>query len=194
MKKIIMTICASAFVLLGAQGVQAQTTHNVVSGDTLYLLGQKYGVSVNDIKQANNRQGDTIYIGERLNIPDSISAAEKDLLARLVHAEAKGEPYAGKVAVATVVLNRVEHDDFPNSIYNVIHEVAPSGHYAFSPVQNGQINQEADDEAKRAVNEALAFNGQGHGSLFFYNPEIATNHWIATRTETTRIGNHVFAK
>ncbi|MCK0472637.1 cell wall hydrolase [Halalkalibacter sp. APA_J-10(15)] len=194
MKKIIMTVCATAMIFIGAQGVQAQTTHEVVSGDTLYLLGQKYGVSVHDIKKSNSKQSDVIYIGEHLQIPNSISSTERDLLARLVHAEAQGEPYSGKVAVATVVLNRVDHDDFPNSIYNVIHEVAPSGHYAFSPVQNGHINRSADDEAKRAVDEALAFRGQGAGSLFFYNPDIATNHWIATRTETTRIGNHVFAK
>lgn len=134
-----------------------------------------------------------IMVGERLSIPATISAAERDLLARLVRAEAEGEPYAGKVAVATVVLNRVAHRDFPNTVRGVINEVS-HGHYAFSPVQNGRINRAADSESIRAVNEALAFRGQGSGSLFFYNPTIATNHWIATRTETVRIGNHVFAK
>ncbi|MFC0557696.1 cell wall hydrolase [Halalkalibacter alkalisediminis] len=195
MKKFIITLCATASLLfIGATETNAQSrTHTVVSGDTFYKLGQHYGVAATAIQQANNKSSSTIFVGEQLTIPASISAAEKDLLARLVLAEAEGEPYAGKVAVATVVLNRVAHRDFPNTIGGVINEVS-SGHYAFSPVQNGRINRAADAESIRAVEEALAFSGQGSGSLFFYNPRIATNHWIATRTQTVRIGNHVFAK
>ncbi|GAE28614.1 spore cortex-lytic enzyme [Halalkalibacter wakoensis JCM 9140] len=159
----------------------------------MYKIGQKYGVSVSAIKNANNKSSSMIMVGERLTIPESISASERDLLARLVMAESEGEPYAGKVAVATVVLNRVDHKDFPNTVRGVINEVS-NGYYAFTPVQNGRINRPADNESIRAVDEALAFRGQGSGSLFFYNPKIATNQWIATRTETVRIGNHVFAK
>lgn len=195
MKKLIITLCATASLLfIGGTDTSAQTlTHTVVSGDTFYKLGQQYGVAATAIQKANNKSTSTIFIGERLTIPASVTAAEKDLLARLVRAEAEGEPYAGKVAVATVVLNRVAHRDFPNTISRVINEVS-SGHYAFSPVQNGRINRAADAESIRAVEEALAFRGQGSGSLFFYNPRIATNHWIATRTQTIQIGNHVFAK
>ncbi len=184
---------AAIFFVGGTDTEASSTTHTVVSGDTLYKLGQQYGVSAIDIQRANNKSSSMIMVGERLSIPATISAAERDLLARLVRAEAEGEPYAGKVAVATVVLNRVAHRDFPNTVRGVINEVS-HGHYAFSPVQNGRINRAADSESIRAVNEALAFRGQGSGSLFFYNPTIATNHWIATRTETVRIGNHVFAK
>jgi N-acetylmuramoyl-L-alanine amidase len=195
MKKMIFTICAAASIFfIGGNDTQAQTvTHSVVPGDTLYKLGQQYGVSATEIQRANNKSSSMIMVGEKLTIPASISAAEKDLLARLVLAEAEGEPYAGKVAVATVVLNRVAHKDFPNTVTEVINEVS-NGYYAFSPVQNGRINRAADSESIRAVNEALAFRGQGAGSLFFYNPTIATNHWNATRTETIRIGNHVFSK
>ncbi|MCL7749175.1 cell wall hydrolase [Halalkalibacter alkaliphilus] len=195
MKKMIFTICAAASIFfIGGNDTQAQSvTHSVVAGDTLYKLGQQYGVSATEIQRANNKSSSMIMVGEKLTIPASISAAEKDLLARLVLAEAEGEPYAGKVAVATVVLNRVAHKDFPNTVTEVINEVS-NGYYAFSPVQNGRINRAADSESIRAVNEALAFRGQGAGSLFFYNPTIATNHWNATRTETIRIGNHVFSK
>ncbi|ARK31485.1 cell wall hydrolase [Halalkalibacter krulwichiae] len=195
MKKLLITLCATASLLMiGATETNAQSkTHTVVSGDTFYKLGQQYGVSAKAIQQANSKSSSTIFVGEKLVIPASISAAEKDLLARLVRAEAEGEPYAGKVAVATVVLNRVDHSDFPNSITRVINEVS-NGYYAFSPVQNGRINRAADAESIRAVEEALAFHGKGAGSVFFYNPTIATNHWNATRTETVRIGNHVFAK
>lgn len=195
MKKLIITICvAASLVFIGGNDTNAQiTTHTVASGEFLYKIGQKYGVSVSAIKNANNKSSSMIMVGERLTIPESISASERDLLARLVMAESEGEPYAGKVAVATVVLNRVDHKDFPNTVRGVINEVS-NGYYAFTPVQNGSINRPADNESIRAVDEALAFRGQGSGSLFFYNPKIATNQWIATRTETVRIGNHVFAK
>ncbi|WP_227936815.1 cell wall hydrolase [Alkalihalobacillus deserti] len=195
MKKFIITLCATASLLfIGANETNAQNhTHTVVSGDTFYKLGQQYGVAAAAIQKANKKSSTTIFVGERLIIPASVSAAEKNLLARLVLAEAEGEPYAGKVAVATVVLNRVAHRDFPNTVSGVINEVA-SGYYAFSPVKDGRINRAADSESIRAVEEALAFRGQGSGSLFFYNPRIATNHWNASRTETIRIGNHVFAK
>jgi len=89
-----------------------------------------------------------------LGILASISEKEKDLLARLVSVEAKGEPYAGKVAVATVVLNRVAHNDFPDTVTDVIYQKTSHGSYAFTPVQNGMINQSADAESKKAVNEA----------------------------------------
>lgn len=195
MKKLIITLFAATFLFIGTEQTSAQTAHTVVSGDTFYKLGQAYGVSVNQIKQANHKTTNLLLIGERLTIPSSsVSAADKDLLARLVRAEAEGEPYAGKVAVATVVLNRVAHKDFPNSIRSVIEQVTSTGHYAFSPVQNGRINRAADASSRRAVDEALAFRGQGSGSIYFYNPKIATNKWITSRTQTVRIGNHIFAK
>ncbi len=135
-----------------------------------------------------------LYIGENITIPTSpLTTYEKDLLARLVNAEAKGESYAGKVAVATVVLNRVESKDFPNTVKSVIYQIS-NGHYAFTPVQNGAINQSASAESKRAVNEAIAMKGLGSGSLFFYNPKTAQSQWIKSRPVTTVIGNHVFAK
>lgn len=143
---------------------------------------------------AKNRKDDRLYPGEKLIIPNAgITAAEKDLLARLVHAEAKGEPYAGKVAVATVVLNRVDHPDFPDTIRAVIYERS-GGRYAFTPVANGTINEPADRESYRAVEEALAFRGLGNGSLYFYNPKTAKSKWLRSRPVTVVIGNHVFAK
>ena len=123
----------------------------------------------------------------------SISNEEKDLFARLVEAEAKGESYEGKVAVATVVLNRVDSPEFPNSITGVINEVVGKA-YAFSPVQNGEINKPASDEAIKAVEEALTRQDRLNDSIYFYNPEIATDTWITTREVVKTIGNHVFAK
>lgn len=182
-------------MMLSTPNVLASTnTHVVKKGDTLYKISNRYDVPIAAIKKVNGLDSSVIYEGQTLKIPAAISPSEKELLARLVHAEAEGEPYAGKVAVALVVLNRVDHPDFPNTVKEVIEEVTPSGHYAFSPVLDGRIHNEPSEEARRAVEEAIAFRGQGRGSLYFYNPKTATNHWNATRTETIRIGEHVFAK
>ena len=144
--------------------------------------------------KANNATSTYLYAGSNLIIPNStISEADKDLMARLVHAEAEGEPYYGKIAVATVILNRVASPDFPNTIKEVIYQIS-NGHYAFTPVQNGRINLPADAASKQAVDEALAFRGQGNGSLFFYNPITSTSDWITSRQTTVTIGNHRFAK
>ncbi|MGJ7920055.1 cell wall hydrolase [Neobacillus sp. LXY-4] len=173
---------------------EASTSYQVQSGDSYYKIGVKFGVPVASIKLANNKSSDLIYPGQKLVIPNSsVTAAEKELMARLVHAEAKGEPYAGKVAVATVVLNRVDSTLFPNTVNGVIYQQV-NGSYAFTPVKTGSINQPADASARQAVNEALALRGQGKGSLYFYNPRTAVSQWIFSRPVTVTIGNHVFAK
>ncbi|MBB6176931.1 N-acetylmuramoyl-L-alanine amidase [Anoxybacillus tengchongensis] len=174
--------------------VAAQTTvHHVRPGETFWTIAKSYNVSLLELQRINQKQSDVLFVGETLRIPQPISQADKDLLARLVHAEAKGEPFAGKVAIATVVLNRVDHPNFPNTIRQVIYERS-GGYYAFTPVQNGEINKPADREAYRAVEEAIAFRGLGSGSLYFYNPKTAKSEWIRSRQVTVIIGNHVFAK
>jgi N-acetylmuramoyl-L-alanine amidase len=113
---------------------------------------------------------------------------EIDLLARIVRAEAQTEPFEGKVAVADVVLNRVESSKFPNSIKEVIY--APN---QFQPVANGEINKPADEESIEAVFTALTDNGDiSQDALFFYNPSIATNRWLDSRQTTVVIGQHAF--
>ncbi len=173
---------------------KAATNHVVQSGETYWILANKFGVSANSIKSANDATNNLLLPGQTLTIPAStISAAEKDLMARLVSAEAKGEPYAGKVAVATVILNRLDNKDFPDSIKDVIYQ-KDNGYYAFTPVQNGTINDSADAESKKAVTEAIASRGLGQGSLYFYNPKTSTSDWIFSRKVTIKIGNHTFAK
>ncbi|WP_079508659.1 cell wall hydrolase [Mesobacillus jeotgali] len=116
-----------------------------------------------------------------------IKEEEVKLLARLVHAEAKGEPYEGKVAVAEVVLNRVENEQFPDTVKEVIYQ-----RNAFQPVQNGAINKPANEEAVKAVEDALE-NDNNMDYLYFYNPETATSQWIFTRDVVKTIGKHAFA-
>lgn len=196
MKKAFFTftiISALTFSLFGFEKAEAATKHEVKTGDTLWLIGKKYGVSIKEIQSLNHKSGQLLYVGEKLQVPQSISDEDKDLLARIVHAEAKGEPYAGKVAVATVVLNRVKDDRFPDTIRDVIYQ-KQSGIYAFSPVENGSINDPADEEAKEAVQEALVYEGMGNDSVYFYNPVTAESDWIRTREVTLTIGRHTFAK
>ncbi|RBP95425.1 N-acetylmuramoyl-L-alanine amidase [Cytobacillus firmus] len=117
-----------------------------------------------------------------------IQEEEKKLLARLVQAEAEGEPFEGKVAVADVVLNRVEHEQFPDTVKDVIYQKN-----AFEPVQNGSINEPASNEAVQAVETALVDKEQNEELLYFYNPETATSQWIFSREVVKKIGNHAFA-
>ncbi|GAF13587.1 spore cortex-lytic enzyme [Bacillus sp. JCM 19046] len=168
--------------------------HPVQQNDSLFTLSERYGVSADSIKRMNNINSNVIEVGQTLTIPAAVTSEERELLAQLVHAEAKGESYAGKVAVATVVLNRVDHADYPDTVSEVIYQVTPSGHYAFSPVLDGAIHTVPDGEARKAVNEAISARGQGQQSLYFYNPATATSGWVATREQTIVIGNHVFAK
>ncbi|UOQ86486.1 cell wall hydrolase [Gracilibacillus salinarum] len=169
--------------------------YTVKQGDTFWKIAQNYNVSTNELMNVNNYSSSMLYPGAELTIPSSVSDKEVDLLARLVRAEAQGEPYAGKVAVATVVLNRVDHADFPNTITEVVNETYSNGAiHAFSPVANGEINKEADSESVRAAKEAIAFRGQGQGSIYFYNPNTAQSDWIFSRETTVTIGDHVFAK
>lgn len=111
-----------------------------------------------------------------------------NLLAHLVHAEARGEPYEGKVAVAAVVLNRVQHPDFPDTIAEVIFQP-----WAFTCVHDGQFHLIPDDCAYQAALEALNGRDPTNGAIYYYNPETATSAWIFTRRVVGRIGNHLFA-
>ncbi|TLS37558.1 cell wall hydrolase [Pseudalkalibacillus caeni] len=194
MKKLVLTTISlcTALVFFGSN-TEAASDYYVQPGDTLWEISNNYQVPVPAIKKVNHLWNNYLYAGQKLTIPSAISSYEKDLLARLVNAEAKGEPYAGKVAVATVVLNRVDSSDFPNSVHNVVYQKA-YGHYAFTPVQNGEINKPASWSSKKAVEEAIAFRGQGQDSLYFYNPRTATSDWITTREVTVTIGKHRFAK
>lgn len=168
--------------------------HPVQTGESLYTISERYGVSEASIQRLNHLASDQVEAGTTLAIPTAITAADRDLMAQLVYAEARGESYEGKVAVATVLLNRLDHNDYPDTMYNVIHQVTPSGHYAFSPVLDGAIHNDADEESRQAVNEAITNRGLGQQSIYFYNPVTATSGWVATREQTIVIGNHVFAK
>ena len=129
---------------------------------------------------------------ENINPIIELTFQERNLLERLVEAEAGGEPFEGKLAVATVVVNRVNSDLFPNSFYDVIFQEKQ-----FSPVSNGKINNTPSLETKRAVEKVIDENFRSFESdvVFFLNPKIATNKWIIeNRTFVVTIGQHDFYK
>ena len=122
----------------------------------------------------------------------SVKAADStennvNLLARLISAEARGEPYVGQVAVGAVVLNRVEHPSFPNTISGVIYQ---SG--AFTCVTDGQFQQPVAESAYRAARDALNGWDPSGGAIYYFNPVTATSKWIWSRPLIVTIGKHRF--
>lgn len=112
-----------------------------------------------------------------------------DLLARLVHGEARGEPYIGQVAVAAVVLNRTRDSRFPSTIAGVIYQPG-----AFDAVADGQINLEPNAQCIKAARDALNGWDPSGGAIYYYNPATAKSKWIWSRPIIKKIGKHNFAK
>ena len=115
------------------------------------------------------------------------SGGDEYLLARLISAEARGEPYEGQVAVGAVVLNRVRHMSFPNSISGVIYQPG-----AFSCLDDGQFDQPISESAYRAARDALAGWDPSGGAIYYFNPNTATSSWIWSRPLIVTIGSHMF--
>ena len=127
--------------------------------------------------------------GTSNNTGATASNSDLNLLAHLVYAEARGEPYSGQVAVASVVLNRVKSTSFPNTVAGVIYERG-----AFSVVSDGQINLTPNQTAISAARDALNGWDPTYGAIYYFNPNTATNGWIWSRPVTVVIGNHRFCK
>lgn len=114
-------------------------------------------------------------------------SGDYQLLARIISAEARGEPYSGQVAVGAVVLNRVEHPSFPSTISGVIYQ---SG--AFSCLYDGQFEKPIADSAYKAARDALNGWDPSGGAIYYFNPATATSNWIWSRPHITTIGRHRF--
>lgn len=115
------------------------------------------------------------------------SSADYELLARIISAEARGESYIGQVAVGAVVLNRVEHPSFPDTVSGVVYQ---SG--AFSCLYDGQFHEPVAESAYSAARDAINGLDPSGGAIYYYNPKTATSQWIFSRPVITTIGNHRF--
>ena len=143
------------------------TADGVCGNATLRALGISTGTS-----SAGAGQSDDLY-----------------LLAKMISAEARGEPYVGQVAVGAVILNRVRHPSFPNSIAGVLYQPG-----AFTALADGQFNLEPEEECKRAARDAMNGWDPSGGAIYYYNPAKSTSSWIFSRETIAVIGKHVFAK
>lgn len=216
MKKTIAALAIACSLALGSQSVLAEaagsyTYYQVKKGDTLSKIAKQYHTTVASLKSLNSLKTDTIRIGAKLKVPAaakrpalasagkkaiSLTAADRKLLAQLVQAETgSSEPFAGKVEVALVILNRTKHPEFPKTVRGVIYQKTKSG-YAFVPAKTGKLTRiQPTKQDYEAVDKALAlFPNDRRGSLYFYNPKITKDKWMLSRPVTIRIGHHVFAK
>lgn len=153
--------------------INFQKKHNITADGicgpkTLELIGLPTG---KDTSHSNN----------------GYSSSDYQLLARLISAEARGESYTGQVAVGAVVLNRVEHPSFPNSISGVIYQKN-----AFSCIDDGQFNKPVADSAYSAARDALNGMDPSGGAIYYFNPSTATSKWIWSRPLIKVIGKHRF--
>lgn len=118
------------------------------------------------------------------------SSGDLDLLARIIAAEARGEPYNGQVAVGAVILNRIKHPSFPNSLSGVIYQPG-----AFTAINDGQFaSTPVPDSCRKAARDAMNGWDPTSGCIYYFNPRTATSKWIWSRPQVTTIGRHIFCK
>lgn len=150
---------------------------------------RKNGLTADGIAGTQTLKAMGIMSSSNSSSGNNLSSSDLNLLSRLIHAEARGEPYTGQVAVGAVVLNRVKSSSFPNSIAGVIYQ---SG--AFSVVNDGQINLTPNETAKKAARDAMNGWDPSYGSIYYFNPATATSKWIWSRPHVITIGKHRFCK
>ncbi|KIL48953.1 germination-specific amidase [Jeotgalibacillus alimentarius] len=124
---------------------------------------------------------------QKMTLPKGYSEKDIQLMANAVYGEARGEPYEGQVAVAAVILNRIEDEAFPNTASGVIFEPL-----AFTAVADGQIWLTPNEQAKRAVMDAINGWDPSENALYYFNPVTATSKWIWSRPQIKQIGEHIF--
>ena len=202
---LLVTVCinASAVSKNGSRGEEVKKIQTKLK-NWGYYAGSVDGVygwqtenAVKNFQRKNGLTADGIAGTQTLNAMGISSSgnssganandANIELLARVINGEARGEPYEGQVAVGAVVLNRVDHPSFPNSISGVVYQKG-----AFTAVDDGQINAEMYASSHRAARDALNGWDPTNGAIYYYNPKTATNKWIRTREVVCTIGRHVF--
>lgn len=210
-------VSGTVFLMLatGVNPVTAEVLHNIKPGESLYRIAVNNKMTVNELKQANGLKNDLIYAGTKLALPEQpqpsmqaapvaqatpapqategqqpwISGRDVDLLARLISAEASGEPFSGQVAVAAVILNRMQDAKFPATVAGNVFKSNE-----FESVSNGLIWQRSpSEEAYKAAEAAIKGWDPTYGCKFFFNPaKVHGYSWVWTRKIVERIGNHVF--
>lgn len=163
----------------------------IAGAQTILYLGLEGQMSGDSVSSGGNtaQPGGSGSQGGGNAASSGLSQDEVSLLARAIHAEAEGEPYIGKVAVGAVLINRVRHQDFPNSLSGVVYQSL-----ALESVSNGRMNGTSGAESQRAAKDAAAGWDPTYGCLYFWNPATATSTWIWSRDIAVQYGQHVFGK
>lgn len=201
-----LSICFGLSCLLVSQAFAVESiVYKVRKGDTLWAISKIHHISVNSIKKANGIKSDLIYPGDQLVIPSQstekmtshngivLTKHDYDWFVKIIEAEAGGESLQGKVAVGSVVLNRVLHQAYPDTITDVIFQKVKHV-YQFSPVADGRIYEVVpSSDSYKAAKIALKGIDPTDGALFFYNPATARSKWIRSRVVIAEIGRHHFA-
>lgn len=164
----------------GVDGIYGTQTQNAVKS-----FQRKNGLTADGIagKDTLNAMG----ISNSSSSSGKFTSNDVYLLAKVIAAEARGESYTGQVAVGAVVLNRVEHSSFPDSISGVVYQAG-----AFSCVTDSNWKVEPTDTAKKAARDAINGWDPTGGAIYYYNPAKTSNKWIRTRPVIVTIGSHVF--
>ena len=196
---------AAAVYRQGSRGTEVRTIQTKLkrwgyyTGSVDGIYGKQTTAAVVSFQKKNGLTADGV-CGEKtlaalgMSTSSSAQTSGRDddlwLLARMISAEARGEPYSGQVAVGAVILNRVKHPSFPNTISGVLYQPG-----AFSSVSDGQFySVQITDSARKAAQDALNGSDPSGGAIYFYNPAKSTSKWIFSRETILTIGDHVFAK
>ncbi len=178
----------SDFTYYGGTPLNKQTKKKQTT--TQQAAPQKTGTNTNKNTNTNTTTNNNASpTPTSVNVPSGYSQNDIQLMANAVYGESRGEPYEGQVAVAAVILNRVESPSFPNTISGVIFEPR-----AFTAVADGQIWMTPNETAKRAVLDAINGMDPSGGAIYYFNPATATSDWIWSRPQIKRIGEHIFCK
>lgn len=196
---------ASALSKIGSRGTEVKQVQTKLKslGFYRYTVDGIYGVSTSAaVKRFQKSRGITadgvsgsktlLYLGVAKTKTAGKSTSSKsnlNLLARVVSAESRGEPYKGQVAVAAVILNRTSHPSFPDTVAGVVYRPG-----AFTCMTDGQFNVAIDSGAYKAAQAALNGWDPSGGAIYYYNPKTAVNNWIRSRPVIVTIGGHVFCK
>lgn len=197
---LILGVSAAALSKMGSTGDEVKSIQSVLK-EKGYYSGNVDGIfgtgTKNAVKQFQSDSGlsaDGI-VGEKtlkalgLNKQDNngYSSSDFNLLARVISAEARGESYSGQVAVGAVILNRVEHPSFPDTLSGVIYQKG-----AFTCLSDGQFYEAVADSAYSAARDAINGLDPSGGAIYYYNPKTSTSKWILSRPVITTIGRHRF--
>lgn len=165
------------------------------SGSVDGVYGWRTANAVKDFQRKHGLTADGIAgpaTLSKIGLPTGSSKSNSNdvtLLAMVINGEARGESYEGQVAVGAVVLNRVRHSSFPNTIAGVIYQPG-----AFTAVDDGQINVAIQSSCFNAARDALNGWDPSGGAIYYYNPATATSSWIWSRPIIKKIGKHTFCK